>query len=118
MPLPDTPVVTSTSTDVEFAEPWQLQAHAILHVLLENETLEPMSWSRAFGAQLAAVDNAEHPETADDYYKALIEALIVQLSGRSLLSNDELAIRTEAFRNAYLSTPHGHPVRLANAVEP
>lgn len=94
-----------------FTEPWQAQTMALAHALVERGTIAPGDWSAALGAALRDAVSRGAPDTAETYYAAALTALESVL-GRLGLDADAVADRTEAWRRAYLATPHGRPVEL------
>jgi nitrile hydratase accessory protein len=97
-----------------FAEPWQAEVLALAFALTEQGVFSAAEWSEALGAELRRAEAAGAPE--DTYYAAALTAL-EQLTGAAGISEDTLAARVEAWRQAYLRTPHGQPVVLAAAAD-
>lgn len=91
-----------------FEAPWHAQAFALTHHLADRGTIRWSNWTGALSQQVAA----RRIETSDDYYRAWIAAL------ESLLPDTrDLDALTEAWRGAYLETPHGQPVALGGLAE-
>jgi nitrile hydratase accessory protein len=91
-----------------FAEPWQAQAFALTLGLHEAGAFSWPEWAEALAAELAK-------DPADDgsrYYEHWVAALERLSSGRNLTAPSELSTRKEAWKMAYLRTPHGQPVDL------
>src|SRR5262249_23036247 len=98
--------------DPTFDEAWQAQSLAIADTLVDAGGLRAMGWAGAFGAELqsaARAGAADHPAT---YYLAVLTAAENLLRRMDMISRDELDARVEAWRQAYLNTPHGKPVEL------
>ena len=100
----------------DFAEPWQAQAFACALQLSRQGLFTWSEWVEVFSAEIAV-----HPQTSDEtadaaYYRQWLAALetIVGLTGA--VSPAEISERQEAWREAYLKTPHGQPVELSNSV--
>jgi len=95
-----------------FAEPWQAQAFAMA-VSLHSEGLYTWpEWVATFSQQVVAAQKRGDPDLGDTYYLhwlATLEALCTSKTGLSLSA---LLQRKEAWRQAYLNTPHGQPVQL------
>ena len=91
-----------------FVEPWQAQAFALTLKLHEAGAFTWPEWAQALSVELA-----RHPE--DDgsrYYEHWVAALEGLVTGRNLAALNELSSRKDAWKNAYLRTPHGKPVEL------
>lgn len=111
MSAPDVLALPRLPRDAEgpvFAEPWQAQAFALALKLHEAGAFTWPEWAETLSAELLA-----HPQ--DDgtrYYEHWVAALERLVTGRNLAGLDELDARQDAWKNAYLRTPHGRPVEL------
>lgn len=102
----------STHEAPVFSEAWHAQALAVADSLIRANRVTPSDWSAALGAALEGTQAEQDDEAA--YYAAVllaVETLSTKLGG---IDNAALDARTEAWRAAYLSTPHGEPVQLAD----
>jgi nitrile hydratase accessory protein len=99
-----------------FDEPWQAQALATAFTLVENGLFSRQAWSDALGAELRRAERAGAPDTAETYYRAVVAALERLVAEGGTASAETLAERREAWRRAYLETPHGQPVILAGGI--
>ncbi|MCV2864889.1 nitrile hydratase accessory protein [Albidovulum sediminicola] len=96
-----------------FDEPWQAQLFALTVALSEAGRFSWAEWTESFGATLKEHGRARPLDGQGDYWNAWL----VTLEG--LLARTGMAAREEADRfralweAAYLSTPHGQPVRIA-----
>jgi len=91
-----------------FAEPWQAQAFALALKLHEAGAFSWNEWAEALSTELLR-------DPADDgsrYYEHWVAALEGLVAGRNLAAPAELAARKDAWKYAYLRTPHGQPVEL------
>lgn len=91
-----------------FAEPWQAQAFALTLKLHEGGAFTWTEWAEALSTELKR-------DTEDDgsrYYEHWVAALEGLVTGRKLAGADELTSRKDAWKQAYLHTPHGRPVEL------
>jgi nitrile hydratase accessory protein len=91
-----------------FAEPWQAQAFALTLQLHAEGAFTWTEWAQALSVELAQ-------DPADDgsrYYEHWVAALEGLVTGRNLAARRELDTRKKAWNDAYLRTPHGHPVEL------
>ena len=95
-----------------FAEAWQAQVLAIVDTLISSGQLSPGIWSKAFGKTLKKANARGAADTTETYYAAALETLESLLNREGKLLMDEILQRQEAWRKAYLSTPHGQAVEL------
>jgi nitrile hydratase accessory protein len=96
-----------------FAEPWQAEVLALAFALAERRVFSAAEWSASLGEELKRAEAQGAPDDHATYYAAALAALerLVALAGS--ISAETLSARTEAWRRAYLETPHGRPVELA-----
>ena len=93
-----------------FDEPWQAQALATAFALVESGLFTRQAWSDALGAELRRAEHGRAPDIAETYYRAVVAALERLVAESGTASAEALAERREAWRQAYLDTPHGQPV--------
>ena len=101
-----------------FDEPWHAQVLAIAHALTREGAFTPGQWAEALGAQLRRAETRGDPDTQQTYYAAALAALEGLVAANGAVAGDSLETRIEAWRSAYLNTPHGQPVELAAADAP
>lgn len=94
-----------------FAEPWQAQVLALAFALSERGVVSPGEWSEALGAELRRAAARGDPDDPGTYYAAALAALEGRVAAAGITAG-ALSLRTEAWRRAYLQTPHGQPVAL------
>lgn len=99
--------------DPVFDEPWQAQALGLAFTLAERGVFSPAQWSETLGARHRQILEQGAPDNAQTYYEAVVVALESLICGEGALSTDLLDDRTQAWRRAYLNTPHGEPVLLS-----
>lgn len=99
-------------TEPVFEELWQAQVLAMADAMVNAGAFEAAAWSEALGAELNAAEAAGAADTAQTYYEAALRALEGLLDETDAVSAAALDDRREAWKNAYLSTPHGSPVEL------
>ncbi|MBI1220238.1 MAG: nitrile hydratase accessory protein [Rhodobacteraceae bacterium] len=97
-----------------FDEPWHAQVFALTVALSDAGRFTWPDWTRAFGATLARHGLSRDLNGGEDYYAAWLETLEGLLAGLNLAAPDQVAALRDAWEAAYLATPHGHPVRLAD----
>lgn len=95
-----------------FNESWQVQAYALVQVLIETGRISSSHWAKAFGAALREAADRGEPDSTDTYYTALSEILQRILIAGGRMQDYEIQQRMDDWRAAYRRTPHGNPVRL------
>jgi len=105
------PLVRNDSGPV-FEEGWQAQVLALAFNLVERGQFTSTQWSEALGAELESASERGDSDSISTYYQAVLTALEKLLRDQKTLPCDIVDQRTEAWRSAYLRTPHGQPVEL------
>jgi len=95
-----------------FDEGWQAQVLGLALNLVDQGHFTAAQWSDTLGAHLASAAERGDPDNSGTYYQAVLSALEELLHEQQRVPSDQLEERTEAWRAAYLSTPHGQPVEL------
>jgi hypothetical protein len=95
-----------------FEQEWQAQVLAMADSLIANKSIEPTRWSEAFGAGLAKAHAAGRQDDLDTYYAVALDTLEKLMMTQGALTRFEILKRCEAWKRAYLRTPHGQPVKL------
>ena len=128
--VPDQP---SDNGEPVFKEPWEAQAFSLVIALHESGVFSWDEWSEALSQ---AIHRGLHPggvnddvervgegpgermgekeERGDSYYQHWLVALEHLAIAKGLSEAGELAQRLQAWREAYLATPHGQPVELVS----
>lgn len=101
-----------------FAEPWHAQVLAVAYGLSVSGLFSAADWATAFGAALRESRAHGEPDTDKTYYAAALVALEKLVAERAPATGDAHPARIEAWRRAYLRTPHGKPVELAAGLDP
>ena len=96
-----------------FAEPWQAEAFALAVKLSQAGLFTWSQWAATLGEEIKAAADAGDPDLGDTYYHHWLRALERLVTERSDLSTEVIDERMEAWRRAYLATPHGQPIELA-----
>lgn len=94
-----------------FAEPWQAEVLAIAYTLSSRGVFSPGRWSATLGAELRRREAEGAADTMATYYEAALAALEALIADAGIGAGT-LDARVEAWRAAYLATPHGQPVEL------
>lgn len=96
-----------------FAEPWQAELFALTVALSEAGQFTWPAWTEAFGATLRRHGADRELDGGGDYYAAWLETLEGLLDRSGVAAKAEAVAMRDRWEAAYLSTPHGQPVRLA-----
>ena len=91
-----------------FAEPWQAQAFALTLKLCDAGHFTWAEWVEV----LSAVLREAPPDDGSGYYAHWLAALERLCISKSLTEPRALDLRTQAWAEAYRTTPHGRPVEL------
>lgn len=96
-----------------FAAPWEASAFALAVRLSGEGHFTWSEWAATLSEEIHAAQREDDPDRGNTYYRHWLRALERLCSQRGLVSREEASDRKEAWRNAYLDTPHGKPVELA-----
>lgn len=96
-----------------FAEPWEASAFALAVHLSGAGHFTWDEWAATLSEEIRAAQREGDPDIGDTYYRHWLRALERLCRERGLVSEAEGSERKEAWRRAYLNTPHGKPVDLA-----
>jgi len=110
--------VTRDDDGPVFDEPWHAQVLALAFDLAERKVFSPAQWSDTLGAKLREASAEGKPDNQQTYYEAALAALEQLVAGEGTITNEILSGRVDAWRRAYLNTPHGKPVELTAATAP
>jgi nitrile hydratase accessory protein len=108
----DLPGLPKDETGPVFAEPWQAQAFAMAVSLHDEGLFTWPEWVAVFSQQVVAAQQQGDPDLGDTYYLHWLATLERLCTQKSELSIEALGQRKEAWRQAYLTTPHGQAVQL------
>tara|TARA_B100001123_G_C14761227_1_gene808847 strand:- start:232 stop:609 length:378 start_codon:yes stop_codon:yes gene_type:complete len=104
---------TAPETDEPvFKEPWEATAFALVLALHRGEHFSWQEWGTALAKEIERAQPSEHAVLEDDYYQHWLTALEKLLAEKGLTTEESLLQRRNAWRDAYLNTPHGQPVSL------
>lgn len=95
-----------------FDEPWHAQVFALTVALSEAGRFSWSDWTEAFGATLARHGLGRELDGGADYFACWLEALEGMLARLGLAEAEGVEALRDAWEAAYLSTPHGQPVKL------
>ena len=97
-----------------FAEPWEAHAFAIAVKLSEKGLFKWSDWTNTLAEEIKEAKEQGNPDFGNTYYKFWLSALETILLEKNILKKFDLKSMMEQWRRAYLSTPHGIPVKLVN----
>jgi len=97
-----------------FSEPWHAQVFALTVHLNESGRFTWPDWAARFSRTLAAHGLDRELDGGEDYFSAWLETLETLLAEDGTAEPGEAARVRHAWEHAYLATPHGAPVRLAD----
>jgi nitrile hydratase accessory protein len=95
-----------------FEAPWHAQLFALTVHLNEAGYFAWPDWAERFGAVLTRHGVDKSLNGGDDYFSAWLEALEGYMGELGVAASGDLRRLRAAWEEAYLSTPHGHPVHL------
>lgn len=98
-----------------FGAPWHAQAFALAVLLHRQGRFTWAEWVRAISEEIAASPARPGETTGDAYYRQWLATLERLCARHGLTERASVDARAEQWRQAYLGTPHGQPVRLENA---
>lgn len=98
-----------------FLEPWHAELFALTVHLNEAGHFTWPDWAARFGATLARHGADRDLDGGDDYFTAWLETLESLLIAQRLASPAQIETLRRAWETAYLTTPHGAPVRIQSS---
>lgn len=105
-----------TEAPKQFDDPWQAQLFALTVALSDAGHFSWADWTVAFGATLKRHGARRELDGGADYFNAWLDALEGVLDRTGMAAGADVARMKEAWEEAYLTTPHGQPVRLKVSV--
>ena len=104
----------SFSAAPAFSAVWHAQLFALTAHLYDQGLFSWPQWTATLAHHIQAQrDDLENNEdTEDNYYQAWMAALNSCLIDQDITDFRQLQLMQERWASAYLSTPHGQPVRL------
>ncbi|WP_237217917.1 nitrile hydratase accessory protein [Ruegeria lacuscaerulensis] len=108
-----TDCVAHTAPEPVFAEPWHAQVFAVTVALNEAGRFEWPDWATRFSATLKRRGLSKELDGGDDYFRAWLDALETLLEDAGEADAQDIGEMSAAWENAFLTTPHGQPVKLA-----
>ena len=88
------------------------EALAIADTLVRNGMFSASAWSEALGEALREAEAGGAADDQSTYYQCVLSALEKLVASHSEIDRPAMAAKLEDWERAYLSTPHGQPVKL------
>jgi nitrile hydratase accessory protein len=104
--------LTRNDDEPLFHEAWEAEAFALTLQLHEAGVFTWGEWTQALSSQIEAAKKRGDADLGDTYYEHWLAALEGLCTDKQLVSRDAVDDRKEAWRQAYVNTPHGQPVEL------
>ncbi|MDR6677699.1 nitrile hydratase accessory protein [Pseudomonas oryzihabitans] len=98
-----------------FDSPWQAQAFSLVVHLHRGGLFPWQDWVAIFSAVIKEAPATAEESVNDAYYRQWLLATERLVESLGLTTAAAIAERTEAWRQAYLNTPHGQAVALSHA---
>ncbi|MDE4131833.1 nitrile hydratase accessory protein [Phaeobacter sp. QD34_3] len=102
-----------TAPEPAFEQPWHAQVFALTVHLNETGRFTWGQWVERFAATLARHGLSKELNGGEDYFAAWLETLEAILAQEGIAAPQEVEATRNGWEKAYLDTPHGAPVRLA-----
>ncbi len=96
-----------------FDEAWQAQVLAIADTLVQNGMFSAGAWSETLGAALKQAEDDGAEDNQETYYQCALTALESLVAQNSEIDKQTMTGKRDDWERAYLSTPHGQPVKLS-----
>ena len=107
------PFTSKTDNQIVFQSPWHSQLFAITVQLSESGNFSWKEFVDYFGKSInRARINKENLDGNDDYFNSWLVALEEIIVTKEIANSKILSVLKNDWINAYLSTPHGDPVKI------
>ena len=107
------PFTSKTDNQIVFQSPWHSQLFAITVQLSESGNFSWKEFVDYFGKSLnRARIHKEDLDGNDDYFNSWLVALEEIIVTKEIANSKILSVLKNDWINAYLSTPHGDPVKI------
>ena len=95
-----------------FNEPWEAQAFALVLALHKAGKFSWSEWANYLSEEIKLAQQTGDLDLGDTYYQHWLRALEKITVTKALTTSKDIMRKTEQWRLAYSTTPHGHPVDL------
>jgi len=113
--MPPEPWGLSASDEPTFSEPWQAKAFALVVLLHREGHFAWDDWVQTLAAEIKGSPQRADEDAAQAYHRQFLAALEHVVVAHGIIPQEAMAARKQAWRRAYLNTPHGHAVDLTAA---
>jgi nitrile hydratase accessory protein len=113
--IQDLPALPRDEEGPVFHEPWEAHAFALAVRLSEAGCFSWNEWTIFLSREIRTTPAPADQDAESGYYHHWLHALERLCVAKGLVNTVEMHRRKEAWRQAYLHTPHGQPVDLSAA---
>jgi nitrile hydratase accessory protein len=99
-----------------FAEPWQAKAFALAVHLSARGVFTWPEWAQSFAEVVRQNEGTADVPEAEAYWRNWVANLERMMTAKGYGAPDRIDSLTEAWREAFETTPHGKPVELPERV--
>ena len=96
-----------------FSEPWHAELLAIAILLCETGRLDKSDLSEVAGKAISDTGSSTGSASGEDAFEAALGKLESVLAENGFADRTEIDSALNEWRQAYLDTPHGDPVKLS-----
>jgi nitrile hydratase accessory protein len=111
-PLDHLPALPRDADGPVFNEPWEAHAFALAVRLSEAGFFTWPEWAAVLSDEIKIAQERGDPDLGQTYYEHWLKALERLCVDKDLVGRADMERREQQWRQAYLHTPHGHPVEL------
>jgi hypothetical protein len=104
--------LASVDGEPAFTEAWQAEALAIADTQVQKGQFSAGAGSAALGEALQQAEAGGDSDDQETYYRCVLSALEGLVARHSIIDQSAMAGKRKDWEEAYLSTPHGQPVKL------
>jgi nitrile hydratase accessory protein len=115
-PAPPQPPERLAGESPVFREPWEAHAFALTVRLSEAGYFTWSEWAAELSRRIKSAQARGDPDLGPTYYQHWLDALEELCARKGLVAATDLERRKEAWRRAYLNTPHGRPIELSAGI--
>ncbi len=98
--------------ELNFDETWHAEILGIAEMLIQKGRTTREKWADTLGVELKVAKQSRRPDNTNTYYECVLQSVEIILTEQRDITQNEISIRQEEWRSAYVHTPHGQPVNL------
>ncbi len=106
------PLQPTDEDGLVFNEPWEAQAFGLVLALYEQGLFNWQEWAEQLSGEIKLAQENGDPDLGNTYYQHWMRALEKIAGAKGLTNLEEVDVRSDQWREAYLNTPHGKPIKL------